>query len=82
MCLAIPVKVVEVKENSRANIDVAGKRQEISLQLLPEVRVGDYVLVNLGCAVAKLDEDEARKSLEIWQEIARLSQKRAKRGRS
>ena len=69
MCLAIPAKVVEVKENW-AEIDVAGKRQEISLRLLPETQVGDWVLVNLGCAVTKIDEDEALEVLQLYQEIA------------
>ena len=70
MCIAIPAKVVEVEENGKANIDVTGKRQGISLHLLPEVKVGDYVLVNLGCAIAKLGKDEAMEVMHLYQEIA------------
>ena len=70
MCLAIPYKVLEVKGNSWAEIEVAGARQEVSLQLLPEVQVGDWVLVNLGSVVAKIEEDEAKEIMHLYQEIA------------
>lgn len=70
MCLAIPYKVLEVKGDSRAEIEVAGVRHEVSLVLLPEVEVGDWVLVNLGSVVAKIEEDEAREIMHLYQEIA------------
>ena len=70
MCVAIPYKVLEVNENSRAEIEVAGVRQEVSLRLLPEVEAGDWVLVNLGSVVAKIEEDEAREIIHLYQEIA------------
>ena len=73
MCLAIPAKVVKVKQNGRADIEIAGKRQEISLLLLPEIRAGDYVLVNLGQAITKLDEDEATEVLRLYQEITQAT---------
>ena len=70
MCLAIPYKVLEVKGNSRAEIEVAGARQEVSLELLPEVKAGDWVLVNLGCVITKVEENEAKEILRLYQEIA------------
>jgi len=70
MCLAIPYKVLKVEENSWAEIEVASARQEVSLQLLPDVEVGDWVLVNLGSVVAKIEEDEAREIMRLYQEIA------------
>ena len=70
MCLAIPYKVLEVKENSWAEIEVAGARHEVSLQLLPGVEVGDWVLVNMGSVVARIEEDEAREIIHLYQEIA------------
>lgn len=69
MCLAIPYKVLEVKGNSRAEIEFAGARREVSLQLLPEVEVGDWVLVNLGSVVAKIEEDEAQEIMHLYREI-------------
>jgi len=72
MCVAIPYKVLEVKGNSRAEIEIAGLRQEVSLQLLPEVEVGDWVLVNLGCAIARIEEDEAREIMHLYREIVEV----------
>jgi len=69
MCLAIPYKVLEVKENQRAEIKVAGSRREISLELLPEVKAGDWVLVNLGMAIARIEETEAKEIMAIYREI-------------
>ncbi len=70
MCVAIPYKVLEIRENSWAEIEVAGVRQEVSLQLLPEVNVGDWVLVNLGFVITKIEEDEAKEIMHLYQEIA------------
>ena len=70
MCVAIPYKVLQVKENRRAQIEVGGTRQEISLTLVPEVKVGDYVLVYLGFATAKIEGNEAIEVMRLYQEIA------------
>jgi len=70
MCLAIPYKVLEVKGNSWAEIEVGGARQEVSLRLLPRVKASDWVLVNLGSVVAKIEEDEAKEIMHLYQEIA------------
>ena len=72
MCLAIPSKVVEVSEDGTAVVDTMGVRRRISLELLQdEVSVGDYVLVHVGFAIEKLDEEEALKSLELFEEIVK-----------
>ncbi len=65
MCLAIPALVTERFENSRAKVRVGEALQEISTVLLEEVHVGDYVLVHVGFALCKVNEDEARKTLEL-----------------
>ena len=70
MCVAIPYKVLEVKEDSWAEIEVNGARHRVSLQLLPEVEAGDWVLVSLGFVVAKIEEDEAREIKQLYREIA------------
>ena len=70
MCLAIPYKVLEVKGNSRAEIEVAGIRHEVDLELLPEVEVGDWVLVNLGSVVARIEEGEAGEIIHLYRELA------------
>lgn len=70
MCVAIPYKVLEVSDNERAQIEVDGTRQQVSLALVPEVEAGDWVLVNLGSVVAKIDEDEAKEIINLYREIA------------
>lgn len=70
MCVAIPYKVLEVSDNERAQIEVGGIRQQVSLVLVPEVEAGDWVLVNLGSVVAKIDEDEAKEIINLYREIA------------
>ncbi|WP_461832239.1 HypC/HybG/HupF family hydrogenase formation chaperone [Aquifex sp.] len=70
MCLAIPSKVVELYDDGTALVDTLGVRRKVSLELMPEpVEVGDYVLIHVGFAIQKLDEEEALKSLELFEEI-------------
>jgi len=70
MCVAIPYQVLEVKENSWAEIEIAGVRHKVSLVLVPEVNAGDWVLVNLGTVIAKIEEDEAKEIINLYKEIA------------
>jgi hydrogenase expression/formation protein HypC len=70
MCLAIPVLVIEVLADQRAIIDLSGVRKEISTALLDAVAVGDYVILHVGFAIGKLDEDEALRTLALFDEIA------------
>lgn len=69
MCLAIPAQVVELREGDNAVVDLAGVRKEISLSLVEDVRVGDYVIVHVGYALNKLDPDEAARTLALFTEI-------------
>ena len=56
MCLAVPSKIVEVRDDNTAVVDIRGVKKEISLELLEEeVREGDYVLVHVGFAIRKID---------------------------
>ncbi len=70
MCVAIPYQVLEVKENSWAEIEIAGARHKVSLALVPEANAGDWVLVNVGTVIAKIDEDEAKEIINLYKEIA------------
>jgi hydrogenase expression/formation protein HypC len=71
MCLAIPAKVVQKLENDEALVEIGGVRNQISLMLVEDVTVGDYVIVHVGFAIARLNADEAEKSLALFDEIAR-----------
>jgi hydrogenase expression/formation protein HypC len=69
MCVAIPYKLLDIKENGRAQIEVGGTRQEIGTLLVPEVKVGDCVLVYFGSATVKIDEDEVLEIIRLYHEI-------------
>ena len=69
MCLAIPVKVMEVGAGDTAIVDLGGVRKEISLALLADVQVGDYVILHVGYALSKLDPEEAEKTLALFSEL-------------
>ena len=66
MCLAIPARVVELRDGDQAVIDLAGVRKEISLALVEDVWPGDYVIVHVGYALQKLDPEEAAKTLALF----------------
>jgi hydrogenase expression/formation protein HypC len=70
MCLAIPVQIVELLENDMAVSEVGGIRKEISLALVDDVAVGDYVIAHVGFAINKLDAAEAEKTLALFAELA------------
>ena len=66
MCLALPVKVIELGTGDTAIVDLGGVRKEISLALLDEVNIGDYVILHVGYALSKLDPEEAAKTLALF----------------
>lgn len=69
MCLAIPVRVVELRDAEQAMVDVGGVRKEISLALVDGIAVGDYVILHVGYAIQKLDAEEAEKTLALFAEL-------------
>ena len=72
MCLGIPGKVIEIRDDGSmlmGKIDFGGVRKEACLAYVPEVVLGDYVIVHVGFAISQLDEDEALKTLEILRAI-------------
>jgi hydrogenase expression/formation protein HypC len=66
MCLAIPAKVVELRDGDQAVIDLGGVRKEISLALVDDVWPGDYVIVHVGYALQKVDPEEASRTLALF----------------
>lgn len=73
MCLAIPAQVIELRDGDDAVVDLAGVRKEISLALVENVAVGDYVIVHVGYALNKLDPEEAEKTLALFAEMGGAS---------
>lgn len=74
MCLSIPGKVVSIDETNSelkmGKVDFAGVKKEVCLQWLDDVKVGDYVLVHVGFALNKIDEQEAASTIELFREIS------------
>jgi hydrogenase expression/formation protein HypC len=69
MCLGIPGKVVEIQKNV-AKVDVGGLLRDISLDLCPDVSIGEYVLIHTGFAIQKVDAQEAEETLEVLTKMA------------
>lgn len=68
MCLAIPAKVVEINGQD-AVVEFHQVRREVRLDLVDDCKIGDYVLIHAGFVINKLDEEAARESLELWDEL-------------
>jgi hydrogenase expression/formation protein HypC len=68
MCLALPVRVVEVRDGDKAVIDAGGVRKEVSVALVDAVQPGDYVIVHVGYALTRLDPEEAERTLATFAE--------------
>jgi hydrogenase expression/formation protein HypC len=70
MCIAAPAKIVLIDEESNiCAADFGGVRQNARLDLLPDAKIGDYVLIHAGYAIEKLSEQAAKESLESWDEL-------------
>ncbi len=74
MCLAIPVRIETLEPNDLAVVNIGGIRKTISVALIDEVAVGDYVILHVGYALNKLDEEEAQKTLALFGELDEQTQ--------
>jgi hydrogenase expression/formation protein HypC len=75
MCLAVPGKLVETQvigDNRLGVVQFGGIRRSVFLDFVPDAQVGDYVLVHVGFAISKLDEEEAHRTYELLQHIGML----------
>jgi hydrogenase expression/formation protein HypC len=68
MCLAIPARVVRIS-GSRADVEVNGTVTAADISVLPEVKIGDHVMVHAGLAIQKYDEEEALENLALFREL-------------
>jgi hydrogenase expression/formation protein HypC len=69
MCLAIPALITKI-DGTQGIADIEGVTREISLELTPEAKVGDYVLLHTGYAISIIDADEAAETLKLLRELA------------
>ena len=68
------MKLIKI-EGDKGEVELSGVKKEISLKLLKEVEIGDYLIIHAGFAIEKLNEEEAKKTLAIWEEISNLQKK-------
>jgi hydrogenase expression/formation protein HypC len=68
MCVAMPMKVLEISSDGEGMAELGGVRRRVSFKLLGDVAPGQYVLVHAGFAIAKVDEEEAQASLDALAE--------------
>ena len=74
MCLAVPGKLIEVRQDSpealpMGKVDFGGIQKEVCLAYTPEAQVGDYVLIHVGFALSRIDEQEAQEIFSYLEEI-------------
>ena len=72
MCLAIPALITKIY-GQQADVDIEGVSREVSLQLTPEAKVGDYVLLHTGYAISIIDAAEAEETLQLLRELSEAS---------
>lgn len=74
MCLAVVAQLLELKDDNMAVADFGGLTQEIRTDLIEEPKVNDWVLVHTGFAIQRIDENEAKETLKLLEEIARINE--------
>jgi hydrogenase expression/formation protein HypC len=70
MCLAIPMKLVEINDEGFGRVDAAGVRADVNLMMIPHATIGDYLIVHAGFGIEVLDTEEALIRMDLFKEIA------------
>lgn len=68
MCIAVPLEVIELYDEE-ALVYYKGVKMKVNIALLEEVKLGDYVLVHVGCAIEKMDKEQGQKTQELFNEL-------------
>jgi len=71
MCLAIPAKIIEL-DGDMATVDVGGVKRSVSLLMVPDLKLGDYVITHAGFALHKVEEADALASLELLRDLTNM----------
>ncbi|MFG3343872.1 HypC/HybG/HupF family hydrogenase formation chaperone [Streptomyces sp. NPDC048018] len=77
MCLAVPGRVLDVEDRDgtrMATVDFGGVVKEVCLEYLPDLEVGEYAIVHVGFALQRLDEESARRTLELFETLGMLQE--------
>jgi hydrogenase expression/formation protein HypC len=70
MCLAVPMKIIEVRDDKTGVAELDGSRHEVNLSLVPDAGIGAYIIVHAGFAIERMNEHEAQTILSVFAEIA------------
>ncbi|MGW0883107.1 HypC/HybG/HupF family hydrogenase formation chaperone [Streptomyces sp. NPDC002671] len=77
MCLAVPGRVLDVEDRDgtrMATVDFGGVVKEVCLEYLPDLKVGEYAIVHVGFALQRLDEESAKRTLELFETLGLLQE--------
>lgn len=77
MCLAMPAKVIALIDDDLCKVEVGGVAKEISLGLVDDVSVGDFVIIHVGYALSKVDPEEAERTLQLFAEMGEAAAEEA-----
>ena len=70
MCLAIPMELIEIKESGAGRVNSGGVKTDVSLMMLPQAKIGDFIIVHAGFGIEVLDPEEAQVRLDLFHELA------------
>ena len=74
MCLSVPGKIVSIDKSGLATLDYSGTTRKASNALMPDVKVGDWVLISAKMIVQKVKQEDAEKTLALWDEIDKINE--------
>ena len=78
MCLGVPARIIETHDSGllrMGKVDFGGVTREVCLESVPEAKEGQYVVVHVGFAISKVDEEEAHKTLELLREMGEFAER-------
>lgn len=70
MCLAVPMKLIEITGQGTGKVNSGGVSTDVSLAMVPHAQVGDYIIIHAGFGIEVLDEQEARIRIDLFRELA------------
>ncbi|MCP4181374.1 MAG: HypC/HybG/HupF family hydrogenase formation chaperone [bacterium] len=73
MCLAIPMRIKEIHDNNVGVVEADGAEARVSIALVKDPEIGDYVIIHAGYAIEKIDKEEAEKTKALFDELAELN---------
>ena len=79
MCLAIPGKIISIESKKEeifrnGKVSFGGIIKEVNLSMVPDIKIGDYVLVHVGVALSKVDEEDAMQTLEYLKQMGEMNE--------